>query len=325
MEISLTVDKRFLYKFRIPNSALIKGGELMATKDDANNKKKKKSVIASLDLKNYKAKYTDSYGLGKPNEVDLDNFLIAEPDSNNDTKKAVEEKINIPIKPVTSNSPKNSVTNNVTKVNELTENNTKIDNNFIDDDNSKVKITAGENKIVNEALNIDSDFDKRINHEADNDFYDDKPIQKRDSAFRSNVISNNSKNEQELEDVKPLANLKEEKGKRKLNIREPVKVNVRHEIKNNMEENVEDTAINTAVKEPQRRTETYGIIISAIALLYSIKTADRALFFLSTSLVLYLMRPIIAAPFGKHSDSIQNAIKGFSIALFFGAIFSIFF
>ena len=297
----------------------------MATKDDANNKKKKKSVIASLDLKNYKAKYTDSYGLGKPNEVDLDNFLIAEPDSNNDSSKPVEEKINAPINPVTINPSNIKITNNSTKANESTEDNIKIDNTSLNDVDSKVKTTAGENKIVNDILNIDSDFDKRISNEADNDFYDDKPVQKRDSAFRSNAISNSNKNEQELEDVKPLANLKEEKGKRKLNLREPVKVNVRHEIKNNMEENVEDTVINTTVKEPQRRTETYGIIISAIALLYSIKTADRALFFLSTSLVLYLMRPIIAAPFGKHSDSIQNAIKGFSIVLFFGAIFSIFF
>ena len=297
----------------------------MATKDDANNKKKKKSVIASLDLKNYKAKYTDSYGLGKPNEVDLDNFLIAEPDSNNDSSKPVEDKINSPINSVTINPSKFPITNNSTKVNESTGDNTKIDNTSLNDIDSKVKTTAGENKIVNDVLNIDSDFDKRISNEADNDFYDDKPIQKRDSTFRSNAISNSSKNEQELEDAKPLANFKEEKGKRKLNLREPVKVNVRHEIKNNMEENVEDTAINTTIKEPKRRTETYGIIISAIALLYSIKTADRALFFLSTSLVLYLMRPIIAAPFGKHSDSIQNAIKGFSIALFFGAIFSIFF
>lgn len=301
----------------------------MATKDDANNKKKKKSVIASLDLKNYKAKYTDSYGLGKPNEVDLDNFLIAEPDSNNDSPKSSEEKNNTPVNPVTSNLPKIPVTNNVAKIKEVAEDNTKINNKIdnipIDNTDGKVKTNAGENKIVNDVLSINSDFDKRVNNEADNDFYDDKPIQKRDSAFRSNAVNRSSSNEQEPKEVKPLINTKEEKGKRKINLREPVKVNVRHEIKNNMEEKVEDTAINTEVKEPPRRTETYGIIISAIALLYSIKTTDRALFFLSASLVLYLMRPIIAAPFGKHSDSIQNAIKGFSIALFFGAIFSIFF
>ena len=63
----------------------------MADKDDAKDKKKKKSIIASLDLKNYKAKYTDSYGLGKPNEVDLDNFLVAEPDKNAKPEKPAEK------------------------------------------------------------------------------------------------------------------------------------------------------------------------------------------------------------------------------------------
>ena len=106
-------------------------------------------------------------------------------------------------------------------------------------------------------------------------------------------------------------------------MRDPITVNIRHEVKNrNGEEEIVEV---TDVKEPPRRTETYGIVISAVAFIYSIIAKDKPLVFLSVSLLLYLARPIIAAPFGAYSTSVQNAIKGFSMALFFGAIFFIFF
>ena len=280
----------------------------MADKDDFNDKKKRKSIIASLDLKNYKAKYTDSYGLGKPNDANLDNFLIAEPDPKDEAKKEAE-------KIAESKTPK--VENKVNKApnapiapntsNEINSSNTVIDKTVI-------------KQMANNSVDLptrDSDFERRVNAEADNDFYDEKPSQQIGNTFRSNAVKRKSSavedtDNEEVKDIKP---------NRKLNLREPVTVNVRHEIRDRSE----DIEIDTEEKKPIRRTETYGIIISAVAFVYSIFTKDKPLLFLSVSLLLYLMRPIIAAPFGKYSQSVQNAIKGFSMALFFGSIFFIFF
>ena len=296
----------------------------MTEKDDS-TKKKKKSIIASLDLKNYKPKYTDSYGLGKPNEIDLDNFLIAEPDKNSETQK-VEEKF------FESNS---NVVNNVIvdelkspKITSSTEKNSvedkPIDNKPVDN-NSEDKFAdkKAEDKIIAEALKpskVDNDFERRVNAEAENDFYDDKPVQKIGDNFRSNIIERKTDDNSNIDSIN-----NEGKGKRKINLREPIKVNIRHEIREQF--NQLEEVLNNAEekKSPPRRTETYGIVISAVALVYSIAAADKALFFLSISLLTYLARPIIAAPFGKYGQPIQNALKGFSIVLFFGAIFFAFF
>ena len=288
----------------------------MADKDDSNDKKKKKSIIASLDLKNYKAKYTDSYGLGKPNDANLDNFLIAEPDPKDEAKKEAEKiakqetskaKTKVNIVPVpTASTPTSATTPKI-----ATENNKKDP--VID--KSTIKQTS---KSSSDFSIRDSDFERRVNAEADNDFYDEKPVQQIGDTFRSNVIKRKSStienpiDDSEVKDIKP---------NRKLNLREPVTVNVRHEIRDRSE----DIEIDTEEKKPVRRTETYGIIISAVAFVYSIFTKDKPLLFLSVSLLLYLMRPIIAAPFGKYSQPVQNAIKGFSMALFLGSIFFIFF
>ena len=263
----------------------------MADNDEGKNKKK--SRIASLDLKNYKAKYTDSYGLGKPNEIDLDNFLIAEPDKPEekifDEKKSVDEKIpdeKVEIKPI---------------------------KNFVQDKPIEKIEKVIENKpsevIEKKIVDVDKNFDDRVNAEAENNFYDEKPIQP-NQTFHSNAIKKSNANELN------------EKPKRKLNLREPIKVNVKHEIKNKFNEEEE---IIEEKKEPPRRTETYGVVISAVVLIYSIFTLDKPLIFFSVSLFLYLLRSIIAAPFGKYRQSIENAIKGFSIVVFFGAIFFIFF
>ena len=169
--------------------------------------------------------------------------------------------------------------------------------------------------------NRDSDFERHVNAEADNDFFDDKPAQQTSNTFHSKVVKPNVDNNLlSIDDDKP----KEIKPNRKINIREPIKVNVRHEIRDRTQV-IEDIEIESSEKKPVRRTETYGIVLSAVAFIYSIFTKDKPLLFFSVSLLLYLLRPVIAAPFGKHSQSVQNAIKGFSMALFFGSIFFIFF
>ena len=276
----------------------------MADKDEDNGKKKRTSIIASLDLKNYKAKYTDSYGLGKPSEADIDNFLIAEPDPKSENKKNLEQ----------STAEKKSVIDNKVKnaINSVSDKNIDKPYNSSNEDNEGSLVST-----VSIASPVrDSDFDKRVNAEADNDFYDEKPSQQIGDTFRSNVITHKS-----TADDESAKEVKEIKGNRKLNLREPITVSIRHEIK----DRVDDEEIAVTEKKPIRRTETYGVVISAVALLYSIAAKDKALLFLSVALFLYLIRPVIAAPFGKYSQAVQNAIKGFSIALFFGSIFFIFF
>ena len=287
----------------------------MADKEDTNDKKKKKSIIASLDLKNYKAKYTDSYGLGKPNEADLDNFLIAEPDSKNEPNKDTKEPLLKKTSPVKSNS--RSVADPIAPIG------TASTANVAKADSAANDVKPSSIDQVKSVSNIqparDSDFERRVNAEADNDFYDEKPNQQIDNTFRSGAINRKSTVSDNSLPQSP-ADTKETKSNRKLNLREPIKVNVRHEIKDRLE--YDD--VSTTEKKPIRRTETYGIVISAVALIYSILTKDKPLLFLSVSLLLFLTRPVIAAPFGKYSQSIQNAIKGFSIALFIGSIFFIF-
>ena len=306
----------------------------MAEQDDSNDKKKKKSIIASLDLKNYKAKYTDSYGLGKPNDIDIDNFLIAEPNSKKEeSKNEISESVENTVK---VNRPTNtSIKSNVKKddvvvveskpkkpdINSSVADIIKVDKkNNIPAQNIKNTLRK-DNDNIKEVIYTNDDFDKRVSAEAENDFYDEKPSQLDNGAFRSNVVSKSITNSKP---DKPLIETNK-KGNRKINLREPIKVNVRHEIKDSKDRIEETPPIHESEKKPQRRTETYGIIISAIALIYSIYTADRPLLFLSASLVLFLTRSIIAAPFGQHEQSIKNAIKGFSIVLFFGSIFFIFF
>ena len=282
--------------------------------DKTGDKKKRKSIIASLDLKNYKAKYTDSYGLGKPNEADLDNFLIAEPDPKSEDKKESKKNVaentqKVVSVPTISAAPTTSTNSNIK--NEIQTSEPVVDKTTIKKTSEIPKTTA----------NSDSNFERRVNAEADNDFFDDKPAQQTSNTFHSKVVKPNVDNNLlSIDDDKP----KEIKPNRKINIREPIKVNVRHEIRDRTQV-IEDIEIESSEKKPVRRTETYGIVLSAVAFIYSIFTKDKPLLFFSVSLLLYLLRPVIAAPFGKYSQSVQNAIKGFSMALFFGSIFFIFF
>ena len=271
----------------------------MDKKDESEPKTKKKSIIASLDLKNYKAKYTDSFGNGKADDIDFDNFLIAEPKDNDKDKPTAPNKNISSDKPVTSQNPP---PNDKSKL-----------NNPVQDDSSKpptVEVKSQDNVKTKEQIKPDKDFEKRVLAEADNDFYDKGA--KSSSTFKSNITSNSDDEPGEVKDGKKIS---------KLNIRTPVTVTVRTEISEDKNEEQETPEI----KEPLRRVESYGLIISAIAMIYSITAADKGLFFLSFSLFTYLIRPIAAAPFGENGQAVKNALKGFSIALFFGAILFTFF
>lgn len=70
--------------------------------------------------------------------------------------------------------------------------------------------------------------------------------------------------------------------------------------------------------------ETSGVVISAVMLVYSLAEADKPLFFLSTALMIFLLRPLIGALFGKHNRAVQNALHSFSVVLFIGSLIMLF-
>ncbi len=70
--------------------------------------------------------------------------------------------------------------------------------------------------------------------------------------------------------------------------------------------------------------ETSGVAISAVMLVYSLSEGDKPLFFLSTALLIFLLRPLIGLLFGKHNRAVQNALHSFSVVLFIGALIMLF-
>ena len=70
--------------------------------------------------------------------------------------------------------------------------------------------------------------------------------------------------------------------------------------------------------------ETSGVAISAVMLIYSLSEGDKPLFFLSTALLIFLLRPLIGLLFGKHNRAVQNALHSFSVVMFIGALIMLF-
>lgn len=79
-----------------------------------------------------------------------------------------------------------------------------------------------------------------------------------------------------------------------------------------------------ALKRKLSHAETSGVAISAVMLVYSLAEGDKPLFFLSTALLTFLLRPLIGALFGKNNRAVQNALHSFSIVLFIGALIMLF-
>jgi len=59
-------------------------------------------------------------------------------------------------------------------------------------------------------------------------------------------------------------------------------------------------------------------------LVYSLAKGDKPLFFVSTALLTFLLRPLIGALFGKNNRAVQNALHSFSIVMFIGALIMLF-
>ena len=91
---------------------------------------------------------------------------------------------------------------------------------------------------------------------------------------------------------------------------------------------VEDKA-KSSTHEPELKAklshvETSGVAISSVMLVYALAEADKPLFFLSTALLTFLLRPLIGALFGKHNRAVQNALHSFSLVMFIGALLMLF-
>lgn len=77
-------------------------------------------------------------------------------------------------------------------------------------------------------------------------------------------------------------------------------------------------------KRKLSHAETSGVAISIVMMIYGVTTLDKPLFFVSASLLTFLLRPLIGALFGKHNAAIQNALHTFSLVLFIGALIMLF-
>ena len=80
----------------------------------------------------------------------------------------------------------------------------------------------------------------------------------------------------------------------------------------------------TKLKMKLSHAETSGVAISSVMLVYALAEADKPLFFLSTALLTFLLRPLIGALFGKHNRAVQNALHSFSLVMFIGALLMLF-
>ena len=78
------------------------------------------------------------------------------------------------------------------------------------------------------------------------------------------------------------------------------------------------------LKRKLSHAETSGVAISAVMLVYSLAEGDKPLFFVSTALLTFLLRPIIGGLFGKNNRAVQNALHSFSIVMFIGALIMLF-
>ena len=145
-------------------------------------------------------------------------------------------------------------------------------------------------------VKVDAEFEERVLAEANNDFLDDKPKRPRRmmstediaasrSAFRAKLIQDRIAEEKEIEIERKKKSDKDSDLRRNLT-----------------------------------RAEMVGAAISAAMLAYSLSTYDKPLFFMAMSLLSHTLRPLIGGFFGKHNRSVQNALHGFSIVLFFGAL-----
>lgn len=68
------------------------------------------------------------------------------------------------------------------------------------------------------------------------------------------------------------------------------------------------------------RGEFSGLLLAIVALCYGYAVDDLPLMFAATSLIVFFARPLAYHFAGARGKSVANAMQGFSIALFLGAL-----
>ena len=154
-----------------------------------------------------------------------------------------------------------------------------------------------EPKISEPEIKPENDFEERIFAEADNDFYKEK-ISEINKQMRSKI-----------EDKKNLA---------------PIFHSKAFEKDINELEQEETPPQDTELYRKLTRAEMAGVTLSLLMLIYGFVNLDKPLFFISVSLLSHLLRPFVGGFFGKYNRAVQNAMRSFSLVLFFGAILFIF-
>ena len=152
-------------------------------------------------------------------------------------------------------------------------------------------------KISVKKVTAEDEFEERVFAEAENDFYEEK-ISEIGKHMRYKV--------EEKKNLAPIFHSKD----------------LQKDIQDPDEENSVDD--DPELYRKLSRAEMAGVTLSALMLAYSFMTMDKPLFFLAMSLISHLMRPPIGRLFGKHNRAVQNAMRSFSLVLFFGAILLVF-
>ena len=150
-------------------------------------------------------------------------------------------------------------------------------------------------------VEVDAEFEKKVFAEADNTFYDEKLKRPKRNWTSEDTDAPSRSTFRAKAMVEKIA---EESLDKKL------------DKKNN--------DLDADLHRKLTRAETVGVALSAIMLVYSLSTLDKPLFFMALSLLTHTLRPLIGGLFGKYNRPVQNALRGFSIAVFFGAIILVF-
>lgn len=151
-------------------------------------------------------------------------------------------------------------------------------------------------------VEAETEFEKRIFAEAEDDFYDEKLPQHIGDNMRSKISTG--------EKHKPVFRSKYFEDTED----EPVK----------KKKKIEMPDPDADLHRKLTHAEVAGVAISAVMLVYSFATLDKPLFFLALSLLSHLLRPLIGALCGKYNRPVQNALRSFSIVIFFGALIILF-
>ncbi|MBQ9442356.1 MAG: hypothetical protein IJU55_05035 [Selenomonadaceae bacterium] len=161
------------------------------------------------------------------------------------------------------------------------------------------KSSPPETKISQE-VKADTELEKRIFVEAENDFYEEKTPEVK-KIFHSKIVD-------EKETERPIFRSK----------------NLKSDVIEDEKKSDDDLDFDPELYRKLTRAEMSGVALSTLMLIYAFVNFDKPLFFLALSLMIHLIRPPIGAFFGKHNRAVQNAMRSFSIVLFLGAILFIF-